>query len=145
MFKENFPANTQVWNGMSHWNDCWHRGVIWVTYGCYNSNLYKIGNISHQEDKCSTMCMSRADNQLIATSYTHGYDLFTCGNVFYTYQQVRCVYLQAWSVYMWVWSVTRYSWEIPVCDFFYTGKRISSLCKKIHRIKKSMCYSKVFN
>ena len=28
MFKENFPNNTQVWNSLSHRNDCRQRGVI---------------------------------------------------------------------------------------------------------------------
>ena len=32
-----FPTCTQVWNRLSHWNDCRQRWVIWVTYGCYNS------------------------------------------------------------------------------------------------------------
>ena len=28
MFQENFPTNTQVWNRLSHRNDCQQRGVI---------------------------------------------------------------------------------------------------------------------
>ena len=40
MFRENFPTNTQVWNSLNHRNDCRERWVIWVTYGCYNSNPY---------------------------------------------------------------------------------------------------------
>ena len=67
MFQGNFPANTQVWNRLSHRNDCRHRGVIWVAYRCYNSNPYLVRNISHQEVKCSTTCMGLADNQLITT------------------------------------------------------------------------------
>ena len=31
MFQENFPTHTQVWNCLSHRNDCRERGVIWVT------------------------------------------------------------------------------------------------------------------
>ena len=38
MFQENLPTHRQVWNCLSHRNDCWQRGVIWVTYRCYNSN-----------------------------------------------------------------------------------------------------------
>ena len=40
MFQENFPTHTQVWNCLSHRNNCRQRGVIWVTYRCYNSNTY---------------------------------------------------------------------------------------------------------
>ena len=40
MFQEKFPTNTQVWNRLSHQNDCRHRGVIRVSYRCYNSNPY---------------------------------------------------------------------------------------------------------
>ena len=40
MFEENFPTNTQVWNRLSHRNVCRQRGVIWVTYRCYNSNQH---------------------------------------------------------------------------------------------------------
>ena len=43
MFKENFPTNTQVWYCLSHWNDCRQRGVIGVTYGCYNRNHTRSG------------------------------------------------------------------------------------------------------
>ena len=42
------------------------RGVIWVTYRCYNINPYLV-TISHQEVKCSTTCMGWADNELITT------------------------------------------------------------------------------
>ena len=38
MFQENFPTHTQVWNCLSHRNDCRQRGVIWVTYRWCNSN-----------------------------------------------------------------------------------------------------------
>ena len=37
MFQKFFRTNTQVWNGLSHRNDCRQRGVIWVTYGCYTA------------------------------------------------------------------------------------------------------------
>ena len=42
MFRGNFPTNSQVWNCLSHRNDCRQRGVIWVTYiyRCYNSISY---------------------------------------------------------------------------------------------------------
>ena len=49
-----------VGNHLSHRNDCRQRGVIWVTYRCYNSNPYLVRNISHQEVKCSTTWMSWA-------------------------------------------------------------------------------------
>ena len=61
---------TQVWNSLSHRNDSQQRGVIWVTYGCYNSNLYYVRNISHQEVKCSATYLGRADDQLIATRHS---------------------------------------------------------------------------
>ena len=32
--KENFPTDTQVWNRLSHRNDCQKRGAIRVTYRC---------------------------------------------------------------------------------------------------------------
>ena len=38
MFKENFSTDAHVWNSLSHQNDCQQRGVIRVTYGCYNGN-----------------------------------------------------------------------------------------------------------
>ena len=62
MFEENFPTHTQVWNSLIHQNDCRQGGVIWVTYGCFYRNQYYVRNISHQEGKCSTTCMGRADN-----------------------------------------------------------------------------------
>ena len=40
MFQENFPTHTQVWNRLSHRNDCRHREMIRVTYQCYNSSPY---------------------------------------------------------------------------------------------------------
>ena len=40
IFQENFPIHTQVWTLPSHRNDCRQRGVIWVTYWCYNRNPY---------------------------------------------------------------------------------------------------------
>ena len=49
MFEENFHTNTQVWNVMSHRNDCRQRWAIWVTYQCHNSNPYQVRDISHQE------------------------------------------------------------------------------------------------
>ena len=49
MFKKNFPTNTQVRNSLSTQNNCRQRGVIRVTYGCYNRNTYLVRNISHQE------------------------------------------------------------------------------------------------
>ena len=39
-YQENFPTNTQVWTSLSHRNDRRQRGVILVSYVCYNSNLY---------------------------------------------------------------------------------------------------------
>ena len=52
-FGENYPTNTQVWNRLRHRNDCQQKGVIWVTYRCYNSNPYLVRDISHQEVKSS--------------------------------------------------------------------------------------------
>ena len=79
----NFPTNTNVFNNLSHRNGWRQREVIWVTYGWYNSNLYLVRNISYQEVKCSTMCMSPAGNQLIATRHScevNGCDILTiCG------------------------------------------------------------------
>ena len=43
MFQENFLTHARVWNCLSHRNDCRQRGVIWVTYRCYNSNRTKSG------------------------------------------------------------------------------------------------------
>ena len=40
MFEGNFHSYTQVWNCLSHRNDCRQRLVIWVTNGCCNSNPY---------------------------------------------------------------------------------------------------------
>ena len=45
MFEENFPTNTHIWNhlsDLSNRNDCRQRGVIQVTFRCYNSNLYSV-------------------------------------------------------------------------------------------------------
>ena len=36
MFRENFPTSTQVCNSLSHRNDGRQKGVVSVTYGCYN-------------------------------------------------------------------------------------------------------------
>ena len=38
MFQENFPTHKQIWNRLSHRNDCRQRGVMRVTYRCYNTN-----------------------------------------------------------------------------------------------------------
>ena len=65
MFQENFSTDTQVRNSLSHRNDRRQSAVIWVTYGCDNIKPYWVRNISHQEVKCSTVCMCLADNQLI--------------------------------------------------------------------------------
>ena len=43
MFQENFLTHTQVWNCLSHQNDCRQKGVIWVTYQCYNITRTKSG------------------------------------------------------------------------------------------------------
>ena len=43
MFQKNFPTHTQVWNHMSHQNDCRQRGVIWVTYRCFNKTHTRSG------------------------------------------------------------------------------------------------------
>ena len=43
MFWENFPTNTQVWNCLTHRNDCQQRGVIWVTYWCSNETHTRSG------------------------------------------------------------------------------------------------------
>ena len=67
MFRENFPTHTQVWNCLSHRNECRQRRVIWVTYRCYKDNLYLVRNNSRQKVKCFTTCMGWADNQLTAT------------------------------------------------------------------------------
>ena len=40
LLQENFPTHTQVWNCLNHRNDCRQRGLILVTYRCYNSNPY---------------------------------------------------------------------------------------------------------
>ena len=64
VFQENFPTNTEVRNSLCRRNDSRERRVIWVTNGCYNSNLNKVRNISHQEIKYSTTRMGRADNKL---------------------------------------------------------------------------------
>ena len=72
MFQENFPTHTQVWNCLSHRNDCRHGGVIWLTYWCYNSpDMYdNVRNIlrlckehSHQKIKCSITCMGWAESK----------------------------------------------------------------------------------
>ena len=40
LFLENFPTNTEVLNRLGNRNACGQKGLIWVTYGCYNSNPY---------------------------------------------------------------------------------------------------------
>ena len=82
-FKENFLTNTQVWNSLSHRNDCLKRGVIRVTYGCYKSSPYQVINITHQEVKCYTTCMDWTNNRIIATRHCCGVKgcntMFICG------------------------------------------------------------------
>ena len=80
MFEENFPTNTQVWNSLSHRNDCRQRGVIWVIYGWYNTNRYTSSGTSviRRSSVPPPACLGRLYHriyslwlyQLIATRYS---------------------------------------------------------------------------
>ena len=51
VFQKNLPTNTQVWNSLCLRNYRRQRGMIWVTYGCYNGNPYWVRSIGHQAVK----------------------------------------------------------------------------------------------
>ena len=58
-FQENFPTITQVWNRLSHRNDCQQRGVIWVTYRCYNSSRTRSGTSVIRRSSVPPRALSR--------------------------------------------------------------------------------------
>ena len=71
MFKENFPINTQVWNSLSHRNDCQQRGLSELRMGATTATRTRSEtSVNRRSIKCATTCMGRADNELIATRHS---------------------------------------------------------------------------